>query len=479
MNRQIRMLSVALGVLLFALLANLSLQQVVLADSIRSQPGNSRRLLEEYDRERGPILVQSAQVAKSIPTDDSLKYLRVYSDGPLYAPATGFYSMVYGATGIERAENAVLSGTGSEFFVDRLAQLFGGQQVKGGAVTLTVNPAAQQAAFEGLQGSVGSVTAIDPRTGAILAMASSPSYDPNQLSSHDPKAITAYYEALEADPSQPLLNRPLVSTPPPGSTFKLVTSAAALAGGMTPDTVLPGPARYPLPNSSSSIPNWFSGSCGAGDQVTLQQALAESCNTAFAYLGTTLGNQALLKQADLFGFNTSFEVPLVAATSRYPSGLDPAQTAMSAVGQFNVTASTMQMAMVGASIGNGGLTMNPYLVQDKRGADLQVISSTKPSEHARAMTQANASALLGMMETVVNQGTGSNAQIPGVRVGGKTGTAETGGGRPNVAWFVAVAPVDNPQVAVAVAVENAGTTEVSGNQLAAPIARQVIEAVLK
>ena len=479
MNRQIRLLGVILAVMLFALLINLSVQQVLLANSTKARSGNSRTLLEEYSRERGPILVQASQVAKSVPTDDSLKYLRVYSNGPLYAPATGFYSMVYGATGIERAENSVLNGTGPEFFVDRLGQLFGGQQVRGGTVTLTLDPAAQQAAADGLGSSVGSVTAIDPRTGAILAMAQSPSFDPNLLSSHDPKAITAYYESLEADPNQPLLNRPLVSTPPPGSTFKLVTSAAALASGMTPDTQLPGPATYPLPGSSASIPNWFPGACGPNNTVTLQQALAESCNTAFAYLGNELGNDALRAQADSFGFNTSFEVPLVAATSRYPDGLDASQTAQSAVGQFNVTASTLQMAMVGAAIGNTGLTMNPYLVADKRSADLQVLATTKPTEHARAMTPANAAALLGMMETVVNQGTGSNAQIPGVRVAGKTGTAETGGTRPNVAWFVAVAPVDNPQVAVAVAVENAGSSEVSGNALAAPIARQVIEAVLQ
>ena len=370
MNRQIRLLGVILAVMLFALLINLSVQQVLLANSTKARSGNSRTLLEEYSRERGPILVQASQVAKSVPTDDSLKYLRVYSNGPLYAPATGFYSMVYGATGIERAENSVLNGTGPEFFVDRLGQLFGGQQVRGGTVTLTLDPAAQQAAADGLGSSVGSVTAIDPRTGAILAMAQSPSFDPNLLSSHDPKAITAYYESLEADPIQPLLNRPLVSTPPPGSTFKLVTSAAALASGMTPETQLPGPATYPLPGSSASIPNWFPGACGPNNTVTLQQALAESCNTAFAYLGNELGNDALRAQADSFGFNTSFEVPLVAATSRYPDGLDASQTAQSAVGQFNVTASTLQMAMVGAAIGNTGLTMNPYLVADKRSADL-------------------------------------------------------------------------------------------------------------
>lgn len=478
MTRQIRMLSLVLGVLLLALLVNLSLQQVFFANNTKNQAGNSRQLLEEYSRERGPILVQSASVAKSVPSEGIYKYLRVYDPGAAYAPATGFYSMVYGATGIERAENSTLNGTGAEFFVDRIGQLFGGQEAKGGAVTLTLNPQAQEAAYNGLNGVVGSVTAIDPKTGAILALASSPSYDPNGLTSHDPKEITAYYEKLTADPNQPLLNRPLVSTPPPGSTFKLVTAAAALANGYAPDSVVFGGATFPLPNSSTSIPNWFNGPCGANNQVTLTQALAQSCNTAFASLGVQLGNETLLKQAELFGFNTSFDVPMTAATSRYPAGLDAAQTAMSAVGQFNVTASTLQMAMVTAAIANNGKTMKPYLVADRRGADLRVLSTTKPQEYATAMTPEHAAQLLGMMEAVVNQGTGSNAQVGGIRVGGKTGTAETGGGRPNVAWFVAVAPINDPKVAVAVSVENAGTTEVSGNQLAAPVARSVIEAVL-
>lgn len=477
MNKQIRRLGLVLGVLFLALLVNLSVQQVFLADSIKNRDGNSRTLLQEYDRERGPILVQASQVAKSVPTNDNLKYLRVYADGPLYASATGFYSIVYGATGIEKAENGVLSGSGPDFFVDRLSQLFGGQEVKGGAVTLTLNPAAQQAAAEGLLGTVGSVTALDPRTGAVLAMAQSPSFDPNLLSSHDPKAITDYYNTLEADPAQPLLNRPLVSTQPPGSTFKLVTTAAALEAGYQPSSELPGPALYPLPGSSSAIPNDWGGACGPDNKVSLEQSLAISCNTSFAYLGNQLGNAALKAQAEKFGFNTSFNIPLAVAQSRYPGNLDPAQTAQTAVGQFNVSATTLQMAMVGAAIANGGTTMNPYLVQDTRGADLKVISTTRPQQFAQAMSGPNAAKELGMMEAVVNQGTGTAAQIPGVRVGGKTGTAETGEGRPDVSWFVGVAPLDSPRIAVAVAIERGPNRD--NGVLAATIARQVMESVLQ
>ena len=477
MNLQIRRLGTVLGVLMMALLVNLSIQQVFLAGSTKSRPGNSRTLLQEYDRERGPILVQDAQVARSLPTDDLLRFLRVYSEGPLYAPATGFYSVVYGSTGVERAENGVLSGTGPAFFVDRLGQLFGGQEPKGGAVSLTIDPAAQEAAASSLGSVVGSVTALNPKTGEILALVQSPSFDPNLLSSHDPKQITEYYQALEADPEQPLLNRPLVSTQPPGSTFKLVTAAAALAKGYQPDSVLPGPALYELPGSSATIPNAWGGACGPEDRVSLERSLTISCNTSFAYLGNELGTEELQQQAELFGFNTALEVPMTAAESIYPSGLDPAQTAQSAIGQFNVRATTLQMAMVGASIANGGVTMKPYLVRDTRGANLQVISATKPSTLATAMTPENAGKLLGMMETVVTSGTGTTAQIPGVRVGGKTGTAETAEDRPLVHWFVGVAPLQDPQVAVAVAIEG-GYVGDAGDQ-AMVTARAVMEAVLQ
>lgn len=480
MNHSIRRVGLILGLLVLALMININVQQVFLANETRDRPGNQRTVLEEYDRERGPILVGSEPVARSIPTDDQYKYLRRYSAGPLYAPATGFYSALYGATGIERTENSVLSGTSDLFLVDRLQQLLSGREAKGGAVGLTLNDAAQKEAFKGLGSKVGSVTAIDPSTGAILAMASSPSYDPNLLSTHDLQASQKAYEKLSSDPNKPLLNRSLVSTPPPGSTFKLVTTAAALESGrFTPSTVVPGPASYRLPGTSVNLKNWQGSECGPGGKTTLTNALAVSCNSAFAWLGNQLGQDAIRAQAEKFGFNKSFTVPMRSATSVYPTGLDAAQTAMSAIGQFDVTASTLQMAMVGAAIGNNGITMNPYLVKEIRGADLQIVQTASPSQFATAMSPANAKAEMNMMVDVVENGTGSNAQISGVKVGGKTGTAETGPGRPAVAWFVAVAPADSPKVAVAVCIENAGgKSEISGNGLAAPIAKSVIEAVL-
>jgi peptidoglycan glycosyltransferase len=480
MSRPIRRIAAVLGVLLVALLVNVTIIQVVLAGDYRERPGNQRVLLEEYDRERGPILVGAKPVARSKETGDTLRFLRVYPDGPLYAPVTGFYSLIYGATGLERTENRVLTGRSPLFVVDRAEQLFAGRQPQGGAVSTTIDARAQRAAFEGLRGKRGAVVAIEPATGRILASVQSPSFDPNILSSHDPTAIRTYYESLEADPDKPLLNRPIVALNPPGSTFKVVTAAAALASGrFTPDSVIPGPRTYDLPDSSRVIRNWNGQACGPDGLVTLRQALAISCNTAFAWLGNELGDDALRDQAQKFGFDERFTIPLRAATSRFPEDPDAPQTAMSAIGQFDVRATALQMAMVVAAVGNGGQTMNPYLVQEIRGPDLAIIQTTEPAPYEQAMDPVLAAQLTEMMVNVVDAGTGSNARIPGVRVAGKTGTAQTGNDNPAVAWFVAFAPAASPEVAVAVVVEDAGAPEVSGNQLAAPIAKDVIEAVLR
>jgi len=324
------------------------------------------------------------------------------------------------------------------------------------------------------------VAAVDPATGAILALVQSPSFDPAKLSSHDPAAIRAYYDALLKDPRQPLLNRPLVSVDPPGSSFKLVTLAAALESGrFTKDSVIPGPAELTLPQTTHKLHNWSGAPCGPADKTTLANALNISCNTAFAWLGMTVGGDALRAQAEKFGFNSSFAVPLRSAISRFPLVLDPPTTAMSAIGQYDVRATALQMALVGAGIANGGVVMSPYLVQEIRSPDLSILQSAAPSAYSRAMTPSNAREELQMMQGVVDIGTGSNAQINGVAVAGKTGTAQTGNSAPNVAWFVGVASVDNPRVAVAVVVENAGgQAEISGNQLAAPIARDVMKAIL-
>jgi peptidoglycan glycosyltransferase len=479
MSRSLNRLALGLLVLMVALLVQLTRIQVFQADELNAMPGNQRTLLTEYSRQRGPILVDRAPIAESIETDDALRYLRTYAAGPEYASATGYYSIVFGATGLERAANPVLSGEDPRLFVDRMQQLFAGREIAGGAVTTTLHPQAQMAAWDGLAGKVGSVVAIEPATGRILAQVQSPSFDPNKLSSHDSKEINEYYDELESDPDKPLLNRPIAKTNPPGSTFKVVTAAAALESGrFTPESILPGPETYTLPGTNVELPNWTGTECGENGEVTLAEALAISCNTAFAWLGNELGDDALREQAQKFGFEESFETPLRVATSRFPEDPDAAQTAMSAIGQFDVRATTLQMAMVVAAVGNTGVTMRPGLVDQASAPDLSPLETFEPRDFAEAMSPQNAADLTEMLVGVVENGTGSSARIPGVPVAGKTGTAQTAQDRPSIAWFVAYAPATNPQVAVAVAVEDAGTNEVSGNALAGPIARAVMEAVL-
>jgi peptidoglycan glycosyltransferase len=480
-NAPLRRVAGFAAFLLIALLVNLTWIQVFQAGDLRNEPGNARTVLAEYDRERGAITVGSKAVASSKPSDDpAFEFVRVYPQGELYAHTTGFYSLVYGSTGLERAENDILSGSDDRLVVDRLTQLLAGRTVKGGSITTTIDAKAQSAAFEGMAGRRGAVVAIDPTTGAILAHVSTPSFDPNPLASPNPATERSAYEKLQNDDDSPLLNRAIAQVYPPGSTFKLVTAAAALStGDYTKNSVVPAPASIPLPLSEDRLPNYDDRACGPGNRTTIENAMRISCNTAFALLGLELGDDALRKQAEAFGFNSSFEIPLVAATSVFPEELDAPQTAISAIGQFDVRATVMQMAMVAAAIGNNGVVMEPYLVAQKRGPDLSVLEATTPEEFGRAVSPLVARQLKDMMVTVVERGTGQRAQIPGVEVAGKTGTAEQGEDDPPHAWFVSFAPANDPKVAVAVILEDGGgEAEISGGRLAAPIAREVMEAVL-
>jgi peptidoglycan glycosyltransferase len=479
MNTTIRKTTVALGLLILALMINANILAVIQNDELRARDGNRRQIIDEYDQQRGSILVGRKDVAKSVPTDERLRFLRVYSDGPTFAPATGYYS-VYGATGIEKAENDLLAGSDDRLFVDRLTTLFSGQQPQGGTVVLTLDAEAQRAAFEGLDGQEGAVVALDPRTGAILALASSPSFDPNLLASHDPTEVSENYERMRKDPGDPLLNRSIQQVYPPGSLFKVVVSAAALSSGeYTPDTEIPAPAVLDLPETSATISNYDDAPC-LGGEVTLTEALALSCNTAFAKIGLELGDDALRAQAEDFGFNERIDIPLTVAPSIYPDDLNAPQTAQSAIGQYDVRATALQMAMVGAGVANDGVVMTPYLVAEERAPDLSALDITEPEPLSRAVSSEVAGELRDMMVTVVSTGTGGSAAIPGVSVGGKTGTAQDGNRPPHV-WFMAFAPAEDPQIAVAVIVENGGRLgdAATGGAVAGPIARQVMEAVLQ
>ncbi len=483
MNAPIRRLSTLVAVLFTVLLVSTTWIQFVAAKSINERPDNRRTLLASYNRERGQIIVGGSPVAKSVPSDDELKWDRTYPSGPLYSHVTGYYSFVYGAGGgVEGAEDPLLSGQSDKLFYRRVSDLVTGRTPSGASVELTIDPKAQQAAEDALGDQRGAVVALDPATGAVLALVSHPSYDPESLTSHDTNAVQQAWKRLNADPTQPLVNRAISGNLyPPGSTFKLVTAATALeSGDYTPDTEIPGPAVLDLPQTTSDLPNDDRAPCGPGGTSSLLVALQRSCNTSFGALGMKLGQDALRAQAAKFGFGDSLTIPMRVTPSTFPSGLNPPELAQSAIGQFDVRVTPLQVAMVSAAIANKGVVMNPYLVQTVRDSDLSVIEKSSPEQISDAVSPETAQQLTTMMKAVVEQGTGIPAQIPGIAVAGKTGTAEHAPNQPPHAWFTGFAPADDPKVAVAVVVEDGGRAgnEAFGGSVAGPIAKAVMQAAL-
>jgi len=483
MNKPIRRLSFVVALLFCTLLLSTTWIQFVTAKSLDDRPGNRRTLLESYSRERGAILVNGTPIAKSVPSKDELKYIRTYPQAKLYSQVTGFYSFTYGAGGgLEGSENSLLSGQSDKLFYRRVLDMVTGKVPSGASLELTINPKAQQAADAALGNQRGAVVALDIKTGAILAMVSHPQYDPTPLAGHNLDTVAASWKKLTTDPARPMVNRAIGGDLyPPGSTFKLITAAAALSSKkFTEESQIPGPAVLDLPLSTKNLPTDDHQPCGPGGKTTLTHALEISCNTAFGWLGLDLGGDALRAQAAKFGFGDSITVPMRVEPSVVPA-LNKPQTAQAAIGQYDVRVTPLQMAMVSAAIANKGTVMKPYLVKDSRNSNLDIISQTQPEQLSQAVSPEVAAALTRMMTTVVRSGTGTAAQIQGIEVAGKTGTAQNvPGGAPH-AWFTAFAPASDPRIAVAVVVEHGGNagSEAFGGKVAAPIARQVMEAVLK
>jgi peptidoglycan glycosyltransferase len=480
-NRPIRRIATAALALFGLLFLNVNYIQFVKADELRKDARNNRLLLDEYGRPRGDIIAGNSTLVESRETGDRLKYLRVYAGGKgdvasVFAPVTGYYSLIYGATGVERYSNDSLSGGDDRLFVRRMSDILTGKESQGGSVRLTINPDLQMLAAKELGNRRGAVVALDPRTGKVLAMVTSPSYDPNVLSSHDPERIRAANDRLNRDRSHPLQNRAAEEVYPPGSTFKVITAAAAIENGMTPDTQVPCASSIPLPQTEIRLRNFSGESCAS--KVTLREALQHSYNTSFATIGMDLGPK-VADMAERFGFNASPGYQLRSVDSRFPEGPNPPQLAQSAIGQFDVRATPLQMAMVASAIANDGSMMRPYVVDQVLAPDLSVLDSAKPSELRKPIEADTANALTDMMVAVVQGGTGTRAQIDGVQVAGKTGTAQNAG--PAHAWFVGFAPANDPKIAIAVLVENGGGggDTGTGGRVAAPIARAVMEAFLR
>ncbi|MGW5864208.1 penicillin-binding transpeptidase domain-containing protein [Streptomyces sp. NPDC055239] len=483
MTRYIRHAAAFCALLLIALLVNATRVQVVQAGRFDDNPANRRQAITRFGQPRGDIMVDGRPVTGSKDTGEQLRYERTYTNGPLYAPVTGYASQVYGTTLLENAEDDILSGTDPMLAPLPLWNDISRTQNPGGQVRTTIKAAAQQAAYAGLGGKKGAVAAIEPSTGKILALVSTPSYDPGRLSGTS-GSVAESWASLNGSSSKPMLNRAIRQTYPPGSTFKVVTAAAALDAGTVTDldAATKSPNPYTLPGTSTQLTNEVDGCTNA----PLRYAFEWSCNTVFAKLGADTGLSDMLGTARNFGFNdTGLKIPSSVAASNFDTSMDDAQLALSSIGQYDTRATPLQMAMVSAAVANGGQVESPHLVDETTTDDGDVVESTGAESLHQAMNPATAMQLRELMTDVVEEGTGGNAAIPGATVGGKTGTAQHGidnSGTP-YAWFISWAQKSGegqPSVAVAVVVEDAAADrgDISGGGSAAPVAKAVMEAVL-
>ncbi|MCW2566562.1 MAG: pbpA [Mycobacterium sp.] len=475
MNAPLRRVAMAVFVLFTLLFINLNYVQVVKGGEYRRDPHNKRVQLQAYERERGSIVVDGKAIALSKPTTGRLKYQRYYPAGKLYAPVTGYKSLVYASSGIEEAEEPVLSGDDDRLFVRRVSDIVTGRRPVGGSVLLTLREKIQASAYNALGNHTGAVVALDPKSGQILALVSKQSYDPEPLASHDLAVERKAWGQYQADPDKPMLNRALRDTYPPGSTFKVIMSAAALSGGFSPDTKIPSPRSYTAPGTTTPIRNFAGESC-TGDTSSLADALRVSCNTAFAQLGVRLGADKVRSQAHAFGFDQQApSVPLDTLPSQVGDLADLPSLAQSSIGQRNVRMTPLQGAMIAAGVANNGRVMKPYLVKEITAPDLSPLDTTRPEEFSQATSPEVAAQLQQMMVGVVERGTGTAAKLSGVTVGGKTGTAENGGGQRDTLWFIGFAIVDNnPVAAVAVVLDRAGGSSAAATRIAGSVLRSAV-----
>lgn len=497
MNKTIRRASVFCLLLVLALLVRVTWVQAYQGQALADDKHNRRNLIGQFENPLGNIIVGGEAITGSEKTGGKdFGYKRTYVDGPLYAPVTGYKSQFYGSNLLENVEGDILSGDDSRLFVRRVIDVVTGKERRGGNVDLTLDAKAQEAAFNGLDGKTGAAVAIDPATGKILAMVSTPSYDPSKLAVNDKKAQDATWKALNEDPSKPMDNRAIRYTYPPGSTFKLITAAAALASGKyKPDQPTNFPSPIPFPNSLRTLEDQAGPAACQG--TTLKGALEKSCNSVFAGISADLGDDAIKAQAEKFGFNdfgkydftkggadtkNNLDIPTRANASVFPANNDAGATMRAGIGQQSVTATPLQMAMVAAAIANNGTVMQPYLVDSLRSQSLETIEQTSAKKLSQAVDPTVAGQLQDMMVGVVEEGSCQSAKIPGAKVGGKTGTAQRGfenDQRP-YAWFVSFAEMDGKKVAVAVVIEDseAQRDDISGCKSAAPTAVAVMKAVL-
>ena len=487
MNKSLRQLFNAVIVLFVILGISSTLIMVVRANSLNADSRNMRALYHEYAAPRGAILASDGTVmAMSDPIDDSFQYQRKYMNGNVYAPVTGYYSITSPADrGIEASRDRLLSGQSDSLWMDRTKSLFTGTQNKGASIETSINPRMQETAYRMLGGMSGSVVAIEPSTGRILAMVSTPSYDPGALTGHDSSDASRAYQELARRADNPMLNRATSQLYPPGSTFKVVVAAAALESGQySPDSEIPAGASYTLPGTAYDMTNATAAGDGVNGKISMQDALAYSSNTAFSQLGVSLGGKTIADQAKKFGYGSTITLdgtnssgsPMRAVASKFPGEQTPDKIALASIGQGDTLATPLQDAMIAAAVANGGKLMQPTLVDRVRSSDLSVISETTPSVYSQTFSADTSQALTEMMEGVTTKSY-PDLQIPGMQVAAKSGTAQIGAGNTsNDGWMIGFAPADKPKVAVAVVVHGISSY---GMEIAGPIMKSVMQEAAK
>ncbi|MBC9717738.1 penicillin-binding protein 2 [Streptomyces sp. TRM66268-LWL] len=489
MNKPLRHIAIFCGLLVLALLIRANWVQYAQSEELSKHEKNRRVAIERYAQPRGNILVAGKPITGSKAVDgQDYKYKRTFKDGPMYAPITGYSSQAFGSTALENLNDELLSGSDDRLFIQNTVNMLTGKKQQGGDVYTTINADAQEAAYKGLTdlNLKGGVAAIEPETGKILALASTPSYDPSTFAGMS-KNDGEQWKKLNADKAKPLLNRALKETYPPGSTFKVLTAAAAIEAGKVTDVNAPTetPDPYKLPQTSTLLPNHTEGLPCKNASVT--DAMEVSCNTVFAKLADEVGKDKMREVAEGFGFNDGeVDTPIRAGKSVYPSDIDRPQTALSGIGQGSVTASPLQIAMLAAGIANDGKVMKPYLVDQLRGPDTDVIAQTEPSVRSEPISAETAALVREAMESTAKNGSGRPALLDdkGITVGAKTGTAQHGANNelPPYAWFISYGKnSDGKQVAVAVFVDpgqDIPRSDIAGGKLGGPIAKDVMEAVL-
>lgn len=479
MNQAIRNSWVVAVSMFLLILGSLTFVQFFEADNLNANAWNSRSLYQQFGSDRGAILVDGQPIAESVPSNGEFEYQRRYRQPELYAPLTGFYSLVYGSTGLESVLDEDLTGTSDQLFYDRITQLFSGQQVKDASVELTIDSSLQKLAYDLIpEGRRGSIVVMEPKTGNILAMVSKPSYDTNLLAGHQSSTVIRNMEEIQKIPGlSPYVNPAIGRLLAPGSVFKIIDTAAALESGeYDADSVLPNPARLPLPGTNVFLPNYASGGCAARTTADFSFALEQSCNTPFASIALKLGEDAIAESAGNFGFGEGVNIPVPVTASRFPTEMNEAQLAQASIGQFDVKATPLQIAMMTAAIANDGVQMKPNLIKAVRAPDLKVIKEPEPEPLRTSTSPEIANQITEWMTNVVDRGIGRAAAVPGVSVAGKTGTAELGESGLNNSWFTGFAPADDPQVVVSIVLE--GVDVPTGIQLTTPNAQKLLEAVL-